>query len=617
MYFTKNGTITLYSDCHGEKFEAVCGDTHFCSNSAKKCYYTDKNGGKYYLSELDCTFLQLNESGESGFKFEYEKFTLKISINTQSNGLLFECCPKDACDDIDELYWPAPILRDFSQNGYAVLPVMQGMMIEDTENTEAHNVLDGYYTSRDFVMPWWGQVSDNGSYMAFVDTPFDSKYVYEHLVGESTSIRIGWRSSLGGLSYQRRLSVFLYEERKDYVDFCKTYRKMLEKQNKIVTLAQKIEKNPLLEEMIGRSVLTPSTIYYKIEPESTYYNAEEPEKNVHVTPFSDIVKELEKCYNKGVKDAYVHIDGWGLGGYDNKCPRVYPVNPEAGGDEGLRLVKEVCKKQNYILAYHDQYRDYYLKSPDYDANKAVMHADGTVISTEDIVWYGGIEAQLCATQAKPFIERNYKQLEEAGLKPQGVYIDVFSASMLDECFNPEHPMTREQCMENRKECFELIREKGMIISSEELMGEFADTLDLVHHSPYIHAFFAHLNKEPFGVHIPLLNLVFHDCVIIPWAMGRDVWGLPDNESGFLNCLLNGNVASLMTFSPDSVFENSKITEKLHREVALSQMLSHEFVEGKHRQKTVFDCGTEVTVDTKENTYIIKWADGSVTEGTVQ
>lgn len=616
MYSIKNDKITLYSDPHGEEFVAVLGNARFHSDNLKKCYYTDKNGGTHCLSELEADFSEINENGFVGFRYDYEKFTLKILLETHSSRVKFELCPKELSDDINEIYWPAPVHREYSETGYAVLPVMQGMMIEDAEKAEAHNVLNGFYTSRDFTMPWYGQVADSGSYMAVVDTPFDSKYVYDHMIGESTSVRICWRTSLGKIGYTRSLTLELFEERKSYVDFCKSYRVSLEEQGKLVTLRDKIKLNPKLKDMIGRSVLTPSLAHYKIEPESSYYNADEPEKNTRTNTFESIAAELKKCYDNGVKDAYVHLDGWGLGGYDNLCPRVYPVNPEAGGEEGMRLIKETCKKQNYILAYHDQYRDFYLKSPDYDENKSVMHEDGSVISTEDIIWYGGIEGQLCATQALPFIERNYKQLEAAGLKPEGVYIDVFSASILDECFNPEHPMTREQCAAERKKCFNYIRENGMLISSEELMGEFADTLDLVHHSPYIHAFFPHLKKDPFGVHVPLMNLVFHDCVLIPWAMGKDVWGLPDGESGFLNCLLNGDVASTMTFSPESVFKNAKVTEQLHREVALDEMLTHEFTEGKHRQKTVFSGGTVVEIDTAADTYRITWANGTVTEGTV-
>ncbi len=616
MYFVKNDILTLNSDAHGIDFDIAIGNTRFLSDKSAECYYTDMKGKIHLFSELDCEFSEINETDCCGFIYDYKDFSLKLLIKAQTSEVEFVFSPKESCYDINEVYWPTPVLREYSESGYAVLPIMQGMMIEDSEQQEAQNVLDGYYTSRDFTMPWWGQVSDCGSYMALVETPYDSKYLYNHKVGKSSSIRIVWRTSLGEIGYDRKLCITFYEEKRDYVQFCKTYRTLLEKRGKISTLSDKIKKNPILEKMIGRSVLTPSTIHYKIEPESDYYNAEEPEKNTCTNSFESIAAELEKCYEKGVRDAYVHIDGWGLGGYDNLHPRIYPINPEAGGEEGLKLVAEVCKKQNYLLAYHDQYRDYFLKSPDYDANKGVMHADGTVSSTEDIIWYGGIESQLCATQVKQFIERNYKQLDNNGLKPDGVYIDVFSASILDECFNPEHPMTREECVKYRKECFNYIRENGMIISSEELMGEFADTLDLVHHSPYIHAFFEHVNMKPFGVHIPLLNLVFHDCVIIPWAMGKDVWGLPDGESGFLNCLLNGDVASLMTFSPDEVFLNAKMTERLHRQVALAQMVSHEFTEGKHKQKTVFTTGTEVYIDTKQNTFLIKWADGSITEGSV-
>ena len=37
----------------------------------------------------------------------------------------------------------------------------------------------------------------------------------------------------------------------------------------------------------------------------------------------------------------------------------------------------------------------------------------------------------------------------------------------DECFNPKHRVTREQSMKYREECFDMLNEKGLIMSSEE------------------------------------------------------------------------------------------------------------------------------------------------------
>lgn len=230
----KNDLITFSSDEHGLEFNAVIGGVRFLSDSSAECYYTDKSGGKHLLSELKAEMSEINENDYRGFRYNYGDFSLLISMKTHESKVSFEFLPEETCDYIDEVFWPAPILREYSENGYATLPIMQGMMIEDSEKTEAHNILNGYYTARDFTMPWWGQTSDAGSYMALAETPYDSRIEYDHIPGESTKIRIVWRSSLGEIGYARKLSVSFYEGETGYVQFCKTYRAILENQGKYV-----------------------------------------------------------------------------------------------------------------------------------------------------------------------------------------------------------------------------------------------------------------------------------------------------------------------------------------------------------------------------------------------
>ena len=575
------------------------------------------DGDAYYMLENKKTALKAVSvtEKENGILLDYGSFKAEIKAEADEPELHFEVDAKEDFSAFDGLYWPAPLSTEYSECGCTVLPIMQGMLIRDTDG-DAANIMDGRIYSREAVMPWWGQNDGHSGYMAIADTPHDADILYNHKADTATEVRIRWVKSLGKMGYARRLTLRFFAEDASYVNFCKHYRARLEKAGEIVTLAQKIKNTAKVEGMIGTPVFNGPIGYYQIEPESSYYNAEEPEKNTELNLFTDIAAGLRRLHDIGVKRAYLHLDGWGLGGYDNLCPRVLPPSPQAGGAEGLKEIISTCKDLGYLLAYHDQYRDYYHKSPDYDENNAVMREDGSFDSSEDTIWFGGIEAQLCAKKAIDFVRRNYEEMKATGLFPDGAYLDVFSASILDECFSPVHPMTRSECVTARKKCFEYLHENGLIASSEECIGAFMDTLDLVHHSPYINAFFEHLGKEKFGTGVPLLNLVYHDCIIIPWAFADNgVWGLPEGQSGILHCLLNGGVPAVNFGLQESDVLTVELIGRLHTEVALEQMISHELLDDSGmRQKTVFSSGTAVSIDLENNSYRIEWADGTVSEG---
>jgi len=601
MYTIKNNMISVQIDRFGEQFTVKTAHSSFASNSDAHCYYTDKDGALHYFTEgMPPRVIVSNDT--PSITFVYEHFSLIYTLNAC---LSLTLQPNDSDNSIQDICWPAPIKQAFSPDAYAVLPIMQGMLILDREG-EAHNVFDGSYAGRDFTMPWWGQVSKSGSYMAFTDTPYDACCLYDHYMNESTTVRIKWLASLGKIGYTRQLYLRFFDDEVSYLDFCHLYREQLENDDAIVSLTQKAKANPNLNNMPGRPVLTPPMIHYKIEPESSYYNHQNPDKNTGTTTFNDVALALKNSKQRGIDKAYVHIDGWSLGGYDNLFPRVLPVNQQAGGTQGLAKVIKICHELDYLLVYHDQYRDFYFKSPDFNESQSVMHGDGSTHSMEETIWYGGYETQLCATQALSFVKRNYEGLTALGLKPDGAYLDVFSACILDECFHPDHSMTRKQCVKKRKECFDYIRQNDMIISSEELVGEFADSLDIVHHAPYIYNFFYDLHIQSFGICVPLINLVFHDSVIIPWGLGNNVWGLPKGESGLLHCLLNGGTPYIDTDDNESLLEDCKVACQLHESVAFEKMVSHSFIGDFTKQKSIFSNGIEVTVDFSEGSYSILW-----------
>ena len=216
---------------------------------------------------------------------------------------------------------------------------------------------------------------------------------------------------------------------------------------------------------------------------------------------------------------------------------------------------------------------------------------------------------MCAKLALPYIRRNYAELKKHGAMPDGVYIDVFSITKLDECDNPMHRMTRKECQEERCKGLEYVRSQGMIISSEEPVDFTVASLDLVHHA------FDCSDRKTRGIPVPLFELVYHDSLFVPCALNTNE-SAPFKNNGFLRALLHGNIPYLTINAKDDQIAKVNLVCRLNRAVALSPMVRHSFIgDGYAVQESEFACGVTVRIDLDSASYRIRWADGTITEGT--
>ena len=189
-----------------------------------------------------------------------------------------------------------------------------------------------------------------------------------------------------------------------------------------------------------------------------------------------------------------------------------------------------------------------------------------------------------------------------GINPDGVYLDVFSCVHLDECSNPEHTMTQKECIEFRQKSMALLAARGMIISSEVAVDSFLPYLVLCHHTPYRGA---RDDLKSWGIYLPLFNLVYHDCFIVPWTM-RDDKNAPINENRYLDVILNGDPAYLDINADKDEIRKIEAVSSLQKELCLCEMVSHEFVNcDRSVQRTVFSNGTAVTVNYVTHEYKVE------------
>jgi hypothetical protein len=492
--------------------------------------------------------------------------------------------------------WPKAVALGNSAADWTVIPRMQGMLIPG--NWAQTITAEDLVNSRSFYLPWWGQCHDGHGVQVILETTADAGGRYEHASGGPTRISPLWYASLGKFGYLRTVR-YVFDEAASYVKMAKRFRRYVKEHGEFVSLREKLLRTPALDQVIGCPVVHLGSLYHFVR-EAALFNKDRIEANHSLNTFDQLAGGLRQLKEAGIDHAYVHLDGWGFYGYDNGHPDVLPVGQEQGGWDGLRRFANTCDELGYLFAVHDQYRDFYLNAVSFDDRLAVTRLDGS--REEHSVWCGGPQTILSSRFAPEYVRRNHDLFASHGVKVRGAYLDVFSVVPLDESSQPAHPVTRTECAEYRRDCFDLLRARGYVVSSEEPTDYLVRSLDLVHHAPY--------STSPnigggaaTGIPIPLFNLVYHDSLLQPWDMGEDGgWGIPDGDAGRLHCLLNAGLPYAHTGSDKQQISRVLEAAKLARRCGTMEMVSHEFLDDTHRlQRTVFSDGTSVTVnfDTKE------------------
>jgi hypothetical protein len=202
------------------------------------------------------------------------------------------------------------------------------------------------------------------------------------------------------------------------------------------------------------------------------------------------------------------------------------------------------------------------------------------------------------------VKKNHRAILDHGLKMRGAYLDVFAVVPPDECYNPEHPVTRAECLEYRGDCLDFVRSWGGVVSSEEPADWAVPHIDLVHHRPYA------LDPNPgqgpaMGIPVPLFNLVYHDALVLPWSLGRGAWGIPEKDLGFLHGLANAGIPYLSLSPSEEELAMVRTMCALHERVGLLELTNHAFLNGDHRrQEFTYADGTKIVIDLDKDQYEI-------------
>ena len=555
----------------------------------------------------------------SGFAKSDIQFLTEIKVNASTKEVLFTWIPiKDT--GIQEVYWPMAF--DFQKEDdqwYSVLPIQQGLLIPNTWKQDVHELpFHGAFCSSSAYLPMYAQIKEEEGYLCINDTPWDSFYQLDHSASDcKTTIQPHWTTSLNRMRYPRTLRMICLSNC-DYNTIAHVYRLDAQRRGIVKTLNEKCIQHPSINQLIG-SVFLHKGIKTHVQEESRFFDHDNPMRYESLTTFRQRQEEIREWKQAGIKKLYLHLDGWIKHGYDNAHPDILPPCQEAGGWQGLKDLVDEVQRCHYMIGLHDQYRDYYHHSLDYQEENSIH--DVLMHRYSHAYWAGGKQDYLCAKQAKSYMERNYQSIFQHGIHPDCTYLDVFTCNEPDECFHPLHPMTKKECLQARNDCFAWMLSNNILTSSEEVNEWSLPYQIFAHYGPYPHMM--HSSSQPrIGVPIPFFNLVYHDCVLLPWPMDRCI----DGEDFMLYALLNGGCPYLekdgaypntdgvfeneyVSFSKEEKMKRANIVADLHILVAKEKMIKHTFIDGcYHHQKVEFENGIYVEIHLNTNTYTIKKAE---------
>lgn len=289
------------------------------------------------------------------------------------------------------------------------------------------------------------------------------------------------------------------------------YRRYMEKQGRVVTLRDKIRRDPHVELMVGAA---DAKLWTCLARRMSEDSTKEESVKVHWTfdEAAQVAEHLKK--DVGIERCLFMVGGWTEGGYDCRHPDNLPANPECGGNEGLADAVKRIQALNYVGCLHDNVQDMYRDAKSWNPAFIEKRPDGSLIQGGR--WLGGRAYMVCAPKQLELAQRpqNLPAIREL-FHPWSYFLDTTYAVGPRECYDPNHPIGRDDDIAWKIRLSDYAREQFGIFGSE-CGREWA-----LPHSDFFeglvgvsgHYFHSLKPDELAAVVIPFFEMVYHDCQI--------------------------------------------------------------------------------------------------------
>ncbi len=304
--------------------------------------------------------------------------------------------------------------------------------------------------------------------------------------------------------------------RGDLVKLAGAYRERAEALGYRVTWQDKLKDRPQAARLFGAcNVKLWTALARKID-----VNLVEGSAEVNWT-FDEVARVAEHLkQDLQLSDVLFHLGGWTRYGYDCRHPDIMPANPECGGNAGLSDCARRVQACGYLFCLHDNYQDMYRDAPSWDESWLEKDDDGSPHLGG--VWLGGQAYYTCAREAVRLAQRpqNLPLVRDA-FHPDLYFIDTTYAVGPQECYDPHHPLTKQEDIFWKQALSDYAREVIGMFGSECGREWAVPHADFFEGLASVSGNYYHMLKpaEIGGTVVPFFDMVYRDGIAIHGKYG--------------------------------------------------------------------------------------------------
>jgi hypothetical protein len=402
--------------------------------------------------------------------------------------------------------------------GYVVVPVREGLLIPANSGLAFEQRFD---TSayEGCHMQMLGAVQNGAAVLVTWEDP----YVAAHVKSMTNAAPATCRQRLTPWLVLRRSAASFRLHllgKGDYVQIAKAYRNVAEARGLVVPWKEKLKDHPERAKLFGAAnIKLWSTLDRGMNEEST--KEESVRLNWTFAEAAQVAEHLKRDLK--LDKVLFTIGGWIHRGYDNQHPDILPTAPECGGDAAFADCARRVMDLGYLFCLHDNYQDIYKDSPSWDEKYVMKTGDGKL--TRGGHWAGGTAYLTCSKMALELAQRPQNLPAVKALsKANSYFIDTTYASGLQECFDPNHLLTRADDLKWKQALSDYSRAVFGVFGSEcgrewaIPHSDFFEGLTGVSGASYSDA---SLPTRLGATVVPLFDLVYRDCIAMYGKYGYD------------------------------------------------------------------------------------------------
>jgi len=301
-----------------------------------------------------------------------------------------------------------------------------------------------------------------------------------------------------------------------YSEAARAYREIAREHGFLKTWQEKWAERPGMKLLAGAADMKPFVLSRSVA--HTRYNQGDQERVYLGYTFEQAAEMAEHWKGDlGLDRVLFVLAGWIHRGYDNQHPDILPAAPECGGDEKLAECSRRVKALGYLFGLHDNYQDLYPDAPSFDLRYTIKRPDGEPALGGE--WAGGQCYLICSKTGLELAHRNLPEVKKL-FGPTIYFTDTTFAAGLYECSDPDHPENACDDMRYKSDLARYCQETFGGHGSEHGWEWAVPVTDYFEGNSYASHHSELGAKE--GHTIPLLELIYHDCVAVYAHQGSRV-----------------------------------------------------------------------------------------------